>query len=148
MARKDAKAHLDAQKADMIERRARVLELRRSGASLREIGAALGIAHETVRMDYDRAIADLVASQADDTSAVRAIELDRLDRMHLSLWPTVTAGRGDVHPETRMKAVMTLLRIAERRAKLLGLDAPVKSQVDLTAQVMTFTDLMADDGDQ
>jgi hypothetical protein len=52
--------------------------------------------------------------------------------MTLALWPA--AMRGDV------TAVTGLLRIMERRAKLLGLDAPVKvdSKIDATVETQQY----------
>jgi hypothetical protein len=44
------------------------------------------------------------------------LELMRLERLHAAVWPQ--AIRGDVN------AVDRVLRIMERRARLLGLDAP------------------------
>ena len=52
-----------------------------------------------------------------------ALELLRLDDMLFGLWPD--ARRGD------NTAVVTVLKIMERRSKLLGLDMPVK-QVNMT----------------
>lgn len=46
---------------------------------------------------------------------LRQVELDRLDRLHSSLW--CNAMQGDV------QAALTLLRISEQRIRLLGLQA-------------------------
>jgi hypothetical protein len=49
---------------------------------------------------------------------VRRIEVERLDKLMLSLWPEAQTGN--------IKAIETILGIMARRAKLLGLDAPTE----------------------
>lgn len=98
------------------ERVAKALDLRRKGCSFGEIAAELGWrtrqgAHEAV----SKALADIVAEPAED---VRKLELMRLDRLEKLLWPRAEAGDP--------KAVTGLLKVQERRSKLLGLDAPTK----------------------
>ena len=50
---------------------------------------------------------------------VLALELERLDALTLAAWPRARAGDD--------RAIRVVLRIMQRRAKLLGLDAPLKS---------------------
>jgi hypothetical protein len=52
---------------------------------------------------------------------VRELELTRLDAMLLPLWRRVQAGEE--------KAIDRALRIMERRARLLGLDAPTRGEL-------------------
>ena len=51
---------------------------------------------------------------------LRKLELERLDKLLLGVWPQAVRGN--------QGSVDRALRIMERRAKLLGLDAPVKSE--------------------
>lgn len=105
-------------KARMAENMAKALELRRAGLGFEAIGAQLGLkksqAHRLVVAGLAEARAQVVAS-ADD---LRSEELSRLDGMLTGLWPR--ARKGEV------AAVDRVLKIGERRAKLLGLDAPTK----------------------
>jgi hypothetical protein len=55
---------------------------------------------------------------AEKAEQIRELELKRLDRFQRSLQPA--ANKGDA------KAVLAILKVMERRAKLLGLDAPTK----------------------
>lgn len=100
------------------DRELEALQLRRSGASLDDIAQRLGYkARSSAMRAIERAMNRNLGEGAD---ALRGLELERLDRMQLGLWPRAIAG--DV------KAVAAVLRIMTRRAKLLGLDAPTRVQ--------------------
>ena len=99
-------------------RRIRALELRLSGASYRQIGAALGVSSPVAFQDVKRALRETMQEPADE---VRRIEIDRLDRLLLAVWPKALTGD--------TSAVHTALRIMERRAVMLGLDAPKKVDI-------------------
>ncbi|HKJ76511.1 MAG TPA: hypothetical protein VKA64_04830, partial [Gammaproteobacteria bacterium] len=68
-----------------------------------------------------RALAEINAKTAEDAEEVKRLELERLDRMLLSLWPKVTNG----DPQAVEKA----LKVSERRARLLGIDAPTRGEL-------------------
>lgn len=98
------------------ERVAKALNLRRQGYSFGEIAKELGWRTRQAAFEaVSRALADTVSEPAED---VRKLELMRLDRLEQLLWPRAEAGDP--------KAVTGLLKVQERRAKLLGLDAPTK----------------------
>lgn len=144
MARKNATPHNEAAHLATLEKRAQVLELRRAGASLRDMERALGIDKNTAKRYLDEAMADLQAAQNEKAEATRAVELDRLERLHMVLWPTATAK--DTDADTRNKAVDRLIRISERRSKLLGLDAPVRADVNISGSV-SMTDFLREGGE-
>jgi hypothetical protein len=110
------------------ERRAYVLEQRKGGSSYREIAAAARNRFDTPgvlpkgydeRYAHDDVMAELKrlnAQNAEAASEIRTMELARLDRMQTALWGTVLAGSES--------AIDRVLRIMQRRADLLGLDAP------------------------
>lgn len=104
--------------ATKLDRQAKALELRRAGLSYREIAAKIGIgksqAQRLVEAGLEQ-VRDEVDAEARD---LKAIELSRLDAMLSGLWPDARRGAHG--------AVDRVLRIMERRAKLLGLDAPLK----------------------
>lgn len=100
------------------ERQRQALELRKAGASLQVIADRLGYAgpqgaHEAIR----KGIAAIPFEAAEQ---VRAMELERCDRMQLGLYERAT--KGDE------KAIDRVLRIMDRRAKLLGLDHAPKDE--------------------
>ncbi|TCO47314.1 hypothetical protein [Actinocrispum wychmicini] len=100
--------------AAAAERRGRALELRKAGASYEQIAQQCGYSH---RATAHRAVTQALASVADELAAdVRTLELSRLDSMLMGLWRAARDGDAS--------AVDRVLKIMERRAKILGLDTP------------------------
>lgn len=93
-------------------------QLRAAGATFREIGRALDIDPTTAQTWVWRHLQEVKAEGAE---VMRTQEGARLDRLQRGLWAQATAG------DTR--AVLAVLRIMERRARLFGLDMPVQVQV-------------------
>jgi len=98
-------------------RRARAVELALDGKSYdfiaREIGvSSRGNAWRTVQ----KALNDRVVAGVDE---LRELECDRLDALQVAVW--AKAEQGD------LKAIETVLKIMDRRARLLGL-YPAKKQ--------------------
>lgn len=101
-----------------LQRQQQAVELRRAGRSYREIARQVGIGVASAHRLVAGAIAEVRATVAEDVAELRALELSRLDGMLGGLWPQARCGN--------LGAVDRVLKIMERRAKLLGLDAPVK----------------------
>jgi|SRR5579885_2219835 len=99
-------------------RRLRAMELRLEGRTFRSIGAALGISHEQARQDIYEELARLAERTAEQTAIYRQGELEKLDVLEQGSFPAAMSGVP--------VSVANVLRIMERRAKLLGLDAPAK----------------------
>ena len=99
-------------------RRWEVLRLRLEGLSFRKIADRVGVDTAQAWHDLQTVLSELKEAAREDAEAVLAVELMRLDELTERCWPLVESGD--------MKAVDRLLRIMERRAKLLGLDAPTK----------------------
>ena len=98
------------------EKRRRALELRKAGASYEQIAESLGYRSKSGAHDaVTGALRDMLREPAEQ---VRTLELSRLDDILMSIWTRVRAGE--------VAAIDRALRLAERRARLLGLDAPVK----------------------
>lgn len=96
-----------------IDKQRQALELRLAGVTLSEIARMLGYKSASgVVKALDSAILRTLQQPADN---VRALELTRLDRLVIALWPKALAGDSD--------AVRRVLDIMERRSKYLGLDA-------------------------
>lgn len=103
----------------IAERRVRALELRKAGGSYRQIATALGVDVATAWDDVQTEMAELRKLAGQAAEDARELELQRLDR-----WQAKLEGRGISGGDHR--AIAAAVRISERRAKLLGLDAPVK----------------------
>lgn len=95
------------------ERRLQAYQLRLAGLSYRRIGAEMHMDHKDV---WDLVNEEMESRMAEPRERVRELELDRLDVMLVKVFERL--GHGDI------SAVDRGLRIMERRAKLLGLDAP------------------------
>lgn len=126
-------------------RDAEAARLRAEGQSYEAIAHKLGFRHkESARRAVERALVDAVREPADE---LRQMELIRLDALWVEAVKvlhtqhiTVSNGKvvtieGDGEPvpvpddAPVLQAIDRLLKIMERRAKLLGLDAPAKVEV-------------------
>jgi hypothetical protein len=117
------------------DRQIHALQLRRSGATFQQIAEQLGYAH---RSNARKAIqAALDGALSDEADALRALDLDRLDRLQLAHWPRATSG--DV------KATETVLKVMQHRAKLLGLYAPVQREVTFREEIAAMAEKVAAD---
>ena len=116
------------------EKSLKALELRKAGASFDQIGKTLGMtrqsAHALVKREHDL----LKAVCQETASELRQMELARLDEIQLKLWDK----RGDP------RAADTLLRLFERRSKLMGLDAPVKIENENSSVISSEITIQAD----
>lgn len=106
---------------ELVDREVKVLELRRAGLTWQRIAEEVGYAdHTGAYAAYKRAIKRTQQQPADE---LREQELDRIDRLQLALWPKAMKGDN--------ASVNTIVRLMERRARLLGLDTPIKIQQDV-----------------
>jgi hypothetical protein len=99
---------------DAVEKERQALELRKAGVTFDVIAQRLGYAHPSGA--YRAVMSGIQKTLQQPADELRQLELARLDAMLTGLW---TGARQGNH-----SAVMSVLRIMERRAKLLGLDAP------------------------
>lgn len=110
----------------VIEREKRVLELRRGGLTFDLIAERVGYASASgAHKAYISACRRIVV---EDVNAIRNAEIDRLDIAQAAIWADVVNG---ADAPTRARAILALMKIMERRARLLGLDMPTKSQVEV-----------------
>ena len=108
-------------KLTAAERRVESLRLRKNGLSYPAIGAELQVSGRTARRDVQKYLEIIAKTCTEEAEEVRCIELQRLD----GLWKVAhdKALKGD------LPAIDRCLRIQERRAKLLGLDAPQRAEI-------------------
>lgn len=109
------------EKAVTVPREIQALELRKRGLSYRAIGTKLNISHEQARQDVERELRRLADTRQDKAEELRELELERLDTLQEGLEAMAAVGNPS--------AVASMLRVMERRARLLGLDAPLKADV-------------------
>lgn len=102
-----------------LDRQLTALRLRRAGVPYADIAKELGYAgRDGAHRAVKAALRKTLQEPADE---LRALELERLDALQMALWPR--AQKGD------KVAIDQVLKIMERRAKLLGLDAPAKHEL-------------------
>ncbi|MFE6474622.1 hypothetical protein [Streptomyces rochei] len=123
---------------EVTVRRTKLLELRRQGVRFDdERIEALGYSSPgAARKDLIRALENHRDEEAAEASAYRQQENERLDELLAAAWPRATQPspvfdkEGNVVDHALdMRAVDTVLRLMDRRAKLNGLDMPVKSEI-------------------
>lgn len=108
------------------ERAALALTLRKAGATYEQIAQRVGISKQRAHQLVMEELRKLAEDCGESASKVRTLELERLDRMLLALWERATNGDE--------KAIDRILRIQERRAKMLGLDAAATVDITLRAE--------------
>lgn len=101
-----------------MERRRNAIELRKVGLSYAEIGARLGVSAPAAHAMVKKELTLLQEKMSEETESLRAMELARLDVMQKAIWLPARNGN--------FGAIDRILRIMERRAALVGLDAPTK----------------------
>jgi len=134
---------------DSAERDANAARLRADGANYDEIAREMGYGSAASAWKaVDRALRATVAEPA---ARVRTIELARLDILLWEAWKVLRArhivvnqGRVVLDPDSGqplhdhgpvLQAIDRVLKIQERRARLLGLDAPVKVEAITVDQI-------------
>lgn len=151
---------------EVTVRRTNLLKLRRMGVRYDdERIEALGYSSpNAARRDLNRALEAHRNEEAAEIGIYRQQENERLDALLEAAWPRAT----EPHPlfnkdgeivgeELDMRAVDTVLRLMDRRAKLNGLDMPLKAEVTgagggpmklQTASVAKLLDLINTAGDE
>lgn len=101
------------------EKALRALALHRKGLVYREIADQLGYANESgARHAVERLLGRVEVA---DAGAYRASELERLAALQAAWWDSAISGDD--------KAAGVILKIIDRRCRLLGLDAPTQVAV-------------------
>lgn len=111
-----------AQRAATAQRRAQAIALRLAGMDYQTIAERLGYADRgAASKDVYRALEANLEAEAAAAATLRELEVQRLDRMQAAAW--AKAAKGD------LKAIETVLKIIDRRARLLGLDRPARTEI-------------------
>lgn len=115
-----------AEDAERATRRERVLELRAKGWTFDAIATEVGLnSRQAAHEDYRAALRTARAEHLPNLEDARAFDLERLERLARKAWEHIDAGD--------LKGIDSMLRIMDRRARLLGLDQPVKHEISWEA---------------
>lgn len=112
------KAQARQRRIRAAENRARAVEYRKMGMSYQAIGDQLHISAPAVYKTVRKAMQAVKVEQDQDAEIIKAMEYENLDRLQLAAWPGAMKGNHLL--------IDRILKIMERRAKLMGLDAPEK----------------------
>lgn len=113
------------------------LALHLAGASDHQIMRQLGFTSPAqARTSWERMLADTVTTE--DRERARKTELARLDRMQQSWWNKAI----DPDSAEHLTASRMVLSFMERRARMLGLDAPTRIDVytPTALEIMTYVE--------
>jgi AcrR family transcriptional regulator len=99
---------------DMAERRLKAFDLRKAGASYRQIARKLGVSPQTIHEDVKAVLAELAEQRLSSAAEYVQVELERLDMAQLALYQHLDSGDPGI--------VNAWVKVSESRRKLLGLD--------------------------
>jgi hypothetical protein len=137
----EVQSEFDAKKRDV-----RVFELRIQGNTFEQIATEVGYSGPSGAWQaYQRVKSECIYESMDES---RQLELMRLDDLQVAVWDRAINGE--------LPAAHCVLKIMDRRAKLLGLDKPEKVEVnkwdfnaeDLDAEVQRIVTMMNEREDQ
>lgn len=125
--------------ARVTEHRQQALTLRIQGGSYREIATALGISVGSAYVYVTESLAELRELTTETAKQLREIELHRLDELYLKLSVKLQSqvvevvdaatGQRSRRASPDETTVRAMLDVSRRRAELLGLDAPRKTEL-------------------
>ena len=106
------------------EMRAEAVRLRKMGLSYPQIAERVGYnSRQAAFQAVTTALRDIREETADDADDLRTLEAERLDQLWQIAFTEAVSNRS-------MRAIDTLMRIQERRAKLFGLDKSDERMAD------------------
>lgn len=120
--------------AESRYREQRAVALRRAGVTYEQIAEQLGYKDASgARYAFLRGLRRI--APPDTVEEARALELDRLDRLHMAWWPRAVGLATDADGRqlpAELKAADFILRLAGQRSRILGLD---RINVDVSGEV-------------
>lgn len=139
-ARRSAKAEREQREAERAARQTKNLKMRLEGHDFQTIADALGYgSRRHANQDYRRALDAVTAENEQATDTARRVELARLDVLQTKAW----AHTDFPEPTVALKAIETILKISAHRARMMGLDQPVKHEISFEAVDARIAELSA-----
>lgn len=127
-----------ASQAEIATRRAKLIRYRREGVRYDD-ERIMSLGYSSVQhasSDLVRALKEARDNEKAEASVYRQQENERLDALLEAAWPRATTPSPvfdregmEIAREIDLKAVDTVLKLMDRRAKLNGLDMPVKAEL-------------------
>ena len=107
------------------------------GLSFTEIGAAMGISRSGAFDAFNREMAAVRELVSEDE--VREAVILQCARLDSALQVAATIAASSPEPDVRLRAVDRIIRIEERRARLLGLDKPQRAVLGVVVDTQGMT---------
>jgi predicted transcriptional regulator len=101
------------------------LRLRCKGKTYNQIAKVLGVSSGSVYNYISTALRELREQTAETAEELRELELSKYDAWQQAAEQVLEQG----DETAQLHAIDRLLRVSERRSKLLGLDAPAKQEI-------------------
>ena len=101
----------------MAERRARVLEMRKSGSTIQQIALKESISWKTAASDLKYCLTKLILATAETTEELREMNNQRLGKVMKAIWNDVKDGK--------LWAIDRYLAALDQHSKLNGLNKPI-----------------------
>ena len=99
--------------------RQKAVKFRLAGATYQAIADQMGCTTSNVHKMVKKEMEQVTKETREDVEQLRAMEVSRLDEAQRAIWNQIANGH--------LGAVDRLVKISDRRSKLLGLDAPQKT---------------------
>lgn len=122
---------------DAHDNQLKALELRKAGISYQRIAEAVG--YKDASGAWRAVKSALKKTLQEPSDDLRKLELERLDAAASAIYPSVKQGQ--------YGAIDRWIRIMERRAKLLGLDAPTKTDLTSGGKPLNWKDFINADAE-
>lgn len=122
------------------ERRAYISEQYLKGRYQHEIAADLGVTKQAIQKILSKIRRQWVSKADKSTEQYMTEQLEKLDLLEATYWDGFTKTQTPDRPGGDPQFLLGLQKVVERRAKLLGLDAPQKIEggfVVLTPQALS-----------
>lgn len=134
----------DAHEVEVIERKYQIVELRRQGYTVIQIARELNISPPTVSRDLKDVLNNTVRLYQESTEESRQLQIERLDKLLKVYIPYAEEPHTEIRQDMNGNDVFVqvppnpvyaalVLKIEERRAKLMALDKPENKNDEVSA---------------
>ncbi len=120
------------------EQALQVINLRKAGWAVREIAKSLGVDKSLVSRTVQRALKRVSRKLDKSAKELYALEYERLEDLHKVLSQRLYVAVKDPN-KLDHRAMELLIKLHERRSKMLGFDAPEKIEQTTNINLITFT---------
>ena len=124
---------------EIVELRAKIIELRTAGYSFRQIAKAVDRSVAVVHRHYNWAVAELEKETIGEVGKMRALGMRRLERMISRLWPKAMPKPppDGSPPDVDLESMRLLKDVVGQHAQLGGYNAPQRAELSIDVVQLT-----------